>query len=79
MPKPLTYPPKTYYAWRKFVLQRDNYVCQECQKQKCRIAHHIKSYINHPELRLDIKNGMTLCKKCHKKFKKERNGQKTTD
>jgi len=59
-----------YIAWRNAVLSRDGYVCQKCQRQ-CKkherglAAHHIKPYASHPELRFDIANGQTLCRKCH--------------
>jgi len=32
-------------------------------------AHHIKRVADYPELVLDNKNGITLCRKCHKSIK----------
>ena len=61
-----------YKSWRKNVYQRDNYTCQICGKQKCYLhAHHIKSFADHPKLRFDINNGITLCKKCHYELHKK--------
>lgn len=62
-----------YLQWRNSVLTRDNYTCQDCQKickkyEKGLAAHHIKSYKDFPELRLDIDNGKTLCRECHMKL-----------
>jgi HNH endonuclease len=59
-----------YIAWRNKVLERDGYICQEC-KRECKkyekglAAHHIKEYAKYPELRFEISNGKTLCRKCH--------------
>lgn len=59
-----TYP--EYKEWRNQIFKNDNYTCQKCQKIGCRLnAHHIESYAKNKELRLDINNGITLCKKCH--------------
>jgi predicted restriction endonuclease len=59
--------------WRHAVFERDNYTCQHC-KARCGDgvdvhlhAHHIKGFANHPEHRLDVDNGLTLCKSCHYK------------
>ena len=54
--------------WAKAVLERDNYICQECGQRFEKVflhAHHIKSISKYPSLVLDISNGITLCKKCH--------------
>lgn len=57
-----------YKAWRKDVFERDNFTCQICLKRGVRIqADHIKSFSMHPELRLDLSNGRTLCVECHRK------------
>jgi len=52
--------------WRKAVYKRDNYTCQKCgHKGRGLQAHHIKPFIDFPELRLDVSNGITLCPDCH--------------
>lgn len=56
-----------YNAWRKSVFTRDDFTCKECGKIGGKIqAHHIRSYKNNPDLRLDIENGITYCVQCHK-------------
>lgn len=59
-----------YISWRNAVLARDEYQCQRCGRQCAKherglAAHHIKAYATHPQLRLDVSNGMTLCRDCH--------------
>lgn len=57
-----------YREWRSTVFERDNYTCQICGVRGGNLeADHIKSYAAHPELRYNVDNGRTLCKKCHKK------------
>ena len=59
--------------WRQKIYKKYNSVCQQCGK-KCkntdRVAHHIKDFRKYPELRLDINNGIVLCRSCHIKFHK---------
>ena len=61
-----------YQTWSKSVKERDNYVCQVCQKsfkyakpQSIQSAH-ILSKENYPELMYDLNNGLVLCFRDHK-------------
>ena len=52
--------------WVSAVINRDLATCQKCGVKDVEMhAHHIKSYKDHPELRFDVDNGITLCFKCH--------------
>lgn len=52
--------------WAKRVISRDNATCRRCGASGCEVqAHHLKDYLNHPELRTDLDNGVTLCAPCH--------------
>lgn len=57
-----------YKEWRKNIFERDDYVCQKCNKRGSELhAHHIKCFADYPGLRFDLNNGETLCVECHKK------------
>lgn len=79
------YKSSEYLAFRKAVLVRDDYTCQGCGirngfgKNVRLEVHHIKSYGEHPELRFDVNNGITLCRSCHNKTKKGKPRQKRVD
>ena len=61
-----------YKLWRESVFKRDNYTCRNCRKRGGALeANHIKPFCDYPELRLDINNGETLCKECHKTVTKK--------
>jgi len=52
--------------WRTSVFHRDDYTCMLCESKAGVLnAHHIKFFANNPDFRLDIRNGITLCKGCH--------------
>lgn len=68
-----------YLEWRYNIFKRDNWTCIKCEAKKYVTAHHIKSFSklikengiktrdearNCPAL-WDLKNGKTLCEKCH--------------
>ncbi len=55
-----------YREWRISVLKRDGFQCLWCKRTDSLEAHHIYSFASFPELRFDIKNGISLCSECHK-------------
>lgn len=58
-----------YKQWTRSIFKRDNWTCQKCFKVGKKLhSHHKKSFSEYPKLRLDIKNGITLCKICHLKI-----------
>ena len=57
--------------WRKDVYEKNNFICQYCNKGGKLIAHHIESYRDNEELRLIISNGITFCEEHHIEFHKE--------
>lgn len=61
---------KEYNHWRMSVFERDNYTCQCCGQVGGDLeAHHKNGYDNFEDERLNINNGVTLCKNnCHKDF-----------
>jgi hypothetical protein len=65
------------YRWDNGVKIRDGMKCKKCNKAGHRnkyyrivgvTAHHIYNFYDYPLKRFDIKNGITLCIKCHEKF-----------
>lgn len=57
--------------WSKSVKERDGYCCQN-PSCKSRVgimhAHHIESYVDNPDVRTSLTNGVTLCNDCHTEF-----------
>jgi 5-methylcytosine-specific restriction endonuclease McrA len=54
-----------YKNWHDDCLKRDWYKCQLCSSKDRIEVHHIKSYKDYQNDRVDINNGITLCKSCH--------------
>lgn len=55
-----------YREWRKRVFCRDDFTCQICKKRGGFLhAHHIKPWIDYPEDRYSVENGITVHDKCH--------------
>lgn len=57
-----------YKIWWDGVLTHDNYTCQHCGSKKKLQVHHMEDYAGNPDLRTELSNGVTLCKRCHKNF-----------
>lgn len=51
--------------WKKQLLIKFNYKCQNCSTDRKLEAHHIKKVELFPELRHDINNGIIFCHDCH--------------
>ncbi|MCR5027232.1 MAG: hypothetical protein K6A34_07315 [Methanobrevibacter sp.] len=56
-----------YKIWQKTIIDNDQ-VCACCGGHKHLHAHHIFGYKNNPSYRLNIENGIALCKWCHGKY-----------
>lgn len=54
-----------YRKWRTDVYRRDRYKCLKCGSKRKLQAHHIMRWADHPLLRFDLNNGITLCRRCH--------------
>ena len=58
-----------YSQWRTSVFERDNYTCQKCRQKGYQLeAHHIIPYSINSARILEVDNGITFCKKCHKLY-----------
>lgn len=62
-----------YQDWSKNVKKRDNWKCKMSNQDCCgRLeSHHILNWVDYPELRYEINNGITLCHFHHPKTRKE--------
>lgn len=62
--------------WRKLVMQRDNWLCQECLRQgritPATEAHHKIPLEERPDLALNVDNGEGLCWDCHELTKQRK-------
>ena len=56
--------------WRTSVL-RYQHKCVICETEDNLHVHHLQSYRDFPELRLDVINGIVLCSQHHRKFHSE--------
>lgn len=53
-----------HHKWARAVILRDK-KCVICGRRDSLQAHHIKHVDKHPELMLDVNNGVALCPPCH--------------
>ena len=57
--------------WKKYIYEKDEYTCKSCGQVGYKLnVHHIQSYSEHIDLRLDPDNGITFCDNCHRNFHK---------
>lgn len=61
-----TYP--EYRNWVSSVYSKFLYKCVVCGSNQDIVAHHLDSYAEYPQRRLDINNGVVLCNKHHMEF-----------
>lgn len=65
---------------QKFIMRRDNYMCQNCRKygrmREAKVVHHIKHVDEFPELAYEDSNLESLCLSCHAKEHPEKGGNK---
>lgn len=59
---------KNMNKWAREVHKRCSYKCAICGSSRLLEAHHLEAWNSNRELRFDINNGVTLCKKHHKEF-----------
>ena len=82
------YHKKRHKQWRKAVLMRAGYLCEECRRYGRRlpngepvpatVAHHKLHADEHPEMRYVITNGQALCERCHNQKHPEKGGGRGT-
>ena len=60
----ITYTPGEYQTFRKFVLERDNHICQFCGNSAV-IVHHERPQKIEPFFALDPDFSWSCCEKCH--------------
>jgi len=63
--KPFTQ--EEYEIFREFILKRDNYKCQYCEKKATEV-HHERPQKLEPFFALDPDLAWSVCKKCHYKY-----------
>lgn len=68
-----------YIKWRDQVYERDGYACVMCGSKDYIEVHHKKDFVEFPELRYELSNGITLCKQCHSKIHNSVNQKKPSD
>jgi 5-methylcytosine-specific restriction protein A len=55
----------TWRRLRRQLLTRAACMCEVCGQTDGLHMHHVKSWAEHPELRLELDNLMLLCQPCH--------------
>jgi len=55
-------------VWKKAVKEKYENKCFACGGVKKIVVHHLESFRDNEDLRLDINNGVCLCETCHKDY-----------
>jgi hypothetical protein len=55
-------------SWARAVKIRDNFTCQVCGSNVNLVAHHLNCYKDNKDKRVEIENGVTMCRDCHIDF-----------
>lgn len=58
-------------SWAEKVKENDRYACVACGNTSNLHAHHLYAVASYPQLREEVNNGVTLCKRCHIHFHKQ--------
>lgn len=61
-----------HLQWRKDILIRDCFECRLCKDNNKLEVHHIIPFSKNESLRLELSNGLTLCKKCHRNLHRKK-------
>ena len=62
---------REYQEWRNKVFVRDGFKCRICNCDGYLQAHHILRWVDFPELRYQVNNGITLCRAHHPRKRAE--------
>lgn len=61
-----------FIEWSYKIKEKDSFKCRKCLKNsKFLESHHILAWLDYPEHRYDLKNGVCLCRTCHREFHKK--------
>lgn len=60
---------------REACFKRDDYTCRDCGQRGGKLnAHHIWPFQSYPELKFEVSNLLTMCKRCHDAFHRAAGG-----
>lgn len=58
-----------YKLWRRSCLERDCFTCQISGRiGGCLVVHHLNNFSKFPELRYELRNGVTIARELHNSF-----------
>jgi hypothetical protein len=65
---------KAHKEWIKAVKEKGGHLCAWCHVTDNLTAHHIKEWDEYPDLRVELSNGIVLCRSCHMRHHKNKKG-----